>query len=438
MRTPRAFGPALLLLLSTLALPGSSLAGGELPEADLLARAVLESNPELLAIEAQIEAMEAGTRRASVWSDPMLATEYSNMAFARPYPGGHAMSGVQLRLQQTIPFPGKIAAREAAAEGRVLVTAASLPERQNLLIGAVRTRWVQLGLTRQLRRITRSHIELLSQLAEVVQVRTEVGKANQVELQRLLLLRRRLEDDLGDFDRDEALLLATLNASLHRPAGTLIETLATYPRVPAPASLEVLVASAHSDDPALARLRATERAEQLETSAARSERRPDVTAWAGYRFRGGVPGGDPGEDFFSVGASIPLPWFWNDRRWGALEATHDARGRVATAQAASRRDQLRGAIEAARVRLARAIAKGTAYRDHLVPKAHAVLDATFAVYPTGKAQFESVFQAELQLLDFERGLRLAEAEGWAAHYELRTLTAENLTLASPASDGVPR
>ncbi len=345
------------------------------------------------------------------------------------------MSGVQLRLQQTFPYPGKIAAREDAARARVAWTAASLPERQNTLVGGVRTTWIQLGLVRQLRRITRSHIDLVSQLAEVVQVRTEVGKANQVDLQRLTLLGSRLEDDLADFDRDEAKLAATLNAALHRAPGTPLETPAAFPRVPAPPAAAELIALSHAADPALLRLAALARAEALDSAAARAERRPDLTGWVGYRLRAAVPAGDPGEDFFSVGVSLPLPWFWNERRWGSVAAVHQARARGARETATSRRDRLRGEIEAAWAGLARARTKGATYRGKLVPDAHAVLDATFAIYPTGKAHFESVFQAELQLLDFERGLRMAEAEAWLTHYQLQTLTAQNLQLVPNASEG---
>ncbi|MDF1562395.1 MAG: TolC family protein [Deltaproteobacteria bacterium] len=427
--------PLRLLLIVSLLSP-LSLARAEapverevlLPEADALARAVLAANPELSALESEVAAARSMAGGAGLWMDPMVGAEYSNMAFARPYPGGHAMSGVQLKLQQTLPFPGKLAARRAAADAKIEVAAASLPERQNLLVGEVRALWVRLGLVRQLRKITRSHIELLAQLTEIASVRAEVGQASPIELQRLTLLGDRLEDDLEDFDRDEALLLARLDALLHRAPGEAVWSLSEYPALPSPPALEALVEEAIARDPTLRRLAAAAASEQAERRAARTERKPDVTAWAGYRFRAPVSGGDPGEDFFSVGASIPLPWLWNDRRHGAREARHAANARSLGARLESRQDQLRGALANAHARLVRAATKATRYREKLVPEAHAVLDATLAVYPTGKVGFESVFQAELQLLEFERTLRRTEAEGWLAQTELETLTAENLRL----------
>ena len=38
-------------------------------------------------------------------------------------------------------------------------------------------------------------------------------------------------------------------------------------------------------------------------------------------------GADPGDNFVSAGISVPLPWFWNEARWGQRAAEHRARAR---------------------------------------------------------------------------------------------------------------
>jgi len=402
-----------------------SLLAASLPGADRLAQEVLEANPTLQALESKVEALELASESASAWMDPVFAAEYSNMVFARPYPGGHAMSGLQLRLQQTFPFPGKIKAREAAANAKIKQGEAGIVEGQNRLIGAVRVAFVRLALVRQLRKVTQEHIKLVQQLADVVQVRSEVGRANQVDLQRLLLLRDKLEDDLGDFGRDERRLLAKLNATLHRPQADEIKTPAEFvpPQMP---QLEALVEACFRDHPEIKALQAAAATERLDGEQAALEGRPDLTTWIGYRVRVAVPSGDLGEDMFSVGASLPLPWFWNDRRWGSKARMHQARARSIHREIEALKDRLRGSIGENYASLKRSNEKQARFAKLLVPEAHAVLDASFAVYPTGMATFDSVFQAELQLLDFERIRLVAAAESWLSRFLLATDSAENL------------
>jgi len=69
----------------------------------------------------------------------------------------------------------------------------------------------------------------------------------------------------------------------------------------------------------------------------------------------------------------------------------------------------------------RAFRKARAYRDSLMVTAHRALDATFAAYQVGRAEFASLYQAELQLLAFEKAARMAEAETALAQAAIETL-----------------
>ena len=59
-----------------------------------------------------------------------------------------------------------------------------------------------------------------------------------------------------------------------------------------------------------------------------------------------------------------------------------------------------------------------------MPRAHRTLDATFAAYQVDRADFASLFQSELQLLDFERTIRRAEARAALARVEVEALTGQ--------------
>lgn len=389
-----------------------------LDSADAVARAALQANPELAAIEAQTAAMAAMVDMARAWPDPRADFEYSNMPLTTPWPGEHPMSGVQLRVSQTLLAPGKVDARVAEAQGRVEATRAQIATRQNQLAGAVAEGWYALAQVRQLRGVTEAHVALVQQLLDVATVSYEVGRAAQHELLALQTLHDRLADDLHDLDQRERQQVARLNAALHRPADAPLSTPDQIALDPAAGPSGEAV-EAH---PMLRELAVAATAEVAAAERAVREKAPDWTVSLGYRVRRAVAMGDEGEDFLSVGLSIPLPWFWNDERWESQAASHRASARALDARAQAERDRLQGEVGALTAARDRARQKAATYEGPLVEVAHRALDSAFAAYRVGRAQFGDLYQAEIALLDLERGAILARTEAGLADARLKTLT----------------
>ena len=385
-----------------------------------LADRAVERNRSVAAIEARIVALREQIRRAGVWQDPMLAVEYSNIPIDGWVLGDHPMSGLQLKLQQTFPFPGKTRLREHVARAEVKEQEWLLEERKVQLRAMVRRAYYRLALTRQLRKVTESHIKLLGQLIDAVRIKYEVGKVGQHDLLRLTVLSDKLKDDLESFDRDDAALTATINATLHRATDLSIKTLDRTTVPSPPASLEALVRAARAKRPRLRLLEQRAETERARVRQAQREKYPDITAWAGYRVRIEA-GTDPGADFFALGLSVPLTFFHSDSRWGTVQRAARARAQAAEAERAAELDSVRGELGATLARWRRAEREARVYRNRLMPAAHRTLDATFAAYGVGRADFASLFQAELQLLDFERTIRRAENTAALAEVEVDAL-----------------
>ncbi len=403
----------LLLLLGLLATPPPDTA-------EAVALGVVTGHPELEAAEAQADALEALVDGARVRPDPMVGVEYSNVPLTQPWLGEHPMSGVQLKVSQTLLAPGKVDARQAAAREQADAARAAIPPVRNRLAGGAAEAWYGLARIRQLRTVTREHIELLGQLIDVVTVSYEVGRAAQHELLQLETLRDRLTDDLGDFERGERMHLARLNAALRRPTDAALPTPERTP-LPPPPDRGALV-KAVGGHPALTALEAAAAAAERVAGRAEHEKDPDITLSAGYRVRREVPMKDEGEDFVSLGVSMPLPWFWNEERWDTMAAAQRAAARAARARARAERDRLTGDVGAAVAEQERALRKVTTYEGELVKTAHRALDATLAAYRVGRAGFSQLYQAEVALLDLERGAIVARADAAIAATRLKTLT----------------
>jgi cobalt-zinc-cadmium efflux system outer membrane protein len=387
--------------------------------ADRLAAMAIAANPSLRAIEERVGALEQKVRQAGAWLEPSISAEYSSMPIDRPLLGEHAMSGIQVMLKQTLYWPGKIGAREEEAGDRVRQEQLTLAEQKVQLQATVKRAYYRLALTRQLRDVTRENVQLVSDFADVVRVKVETGLAAQHELLRLRVLVGRLEDDLKSYDQDESSLTAAINATLHRDIDIPVPTPKQTPVGEPVADATALAQRAEKERPLL-RSYVAERETYL-ASARRAKREgyPDITLWAGYRVRTRA-GADPGRDFVSFGLSLPLPLSY-DARWGSERRHDEALAEAALQKRAAAVDEIRGRLGQIVAGWKRAVQEAHTYRKDLIPNARLSLDATYSSYQVGRADFASLFQAELELLNFERTARMAETAAAQARVDAEAM-----------------
>jgi len=413
-RADAATGPA-----SSKSLPAEGASGYGPDSAEQLANLALEANPSIRAITDRVAALQEQVHQAGAWMDPSISAEYSSMPIDDPVLGQHPMSGVQLMLRQTFFWPGKLGAREQEADQRVRQERLTLDEQRVQLRASVKRAYYRLALTRQLRDVTRKNVELVSDFIDVVRGKVEAGMAAQHELLRLRVLVGRLKDDLKSFDRDEVSLTAGINATLHRPIDVVILTPVRTAVLEPSAEAATLAERAEKERPLLRRFAVAHDTYLASARRARREGYPDITLWAGYRVRTQA-GTDPGRDFVSLGMSVPLPLFY-DRRSGS-ESRHDERLAAAALQdREAALDGIRGDLGRVIADWKRAVQEARSYRGDLIPEARMSLDAVYSSYQVGRADFASLFQAEIELLNFERTARMAETAAAQARVDTEAM-----------------
>ncbi|MCA9632134.1 MAG: TolC family protein [Myxococcales bacterium] len=387
--------------------------------ADELGNKAAKVNASIDAVEQRVGALKESVTTAGAWMNPVLSAEYSNVPVDSFALGDHAMSGVQLKLSQTFYWPGKAAAREEEARARVRQEQLSLAEQKVQLRTSVMRAYYRLALTRQLRSVTREHVKLVKDFLEIVRVKNEAGLVAQHELLRLHVLSDELEDDLKNFDQDERSLTSTINAALRRPIDTVVRT-PKQTKVSEPnASAAELIRRAREGRPLLKRYTAEAATHRAAARRAARDGYPDITVWAGYRFR--VPvGADAGTDFASVGLAMPLPIFYSQRS-SSERRKNEKLAQEAMDNRAAALDDIRGDLGRVVAIWKRSAQKARTYRKDLTPAARLTLDATFASYQVDRADFASLFQAEVQLLNFERATRMAEAAAAEARVDAESI-----------------
>ena len=412
------------LVLSTAARAGD-------PPADptALAAEAVEANPAIDALANRVAQLDALADVADLWPDPVLGLEVSNLPVGDWGLGDHMMAGLQFRVQQTIPTPGVTGLRREVAEARRDVAEASLAEARLQLARAVETAYWRLALVRRLRVITAEHVEITDQLLGAVRARYETGGAGQHALVRLQVLRDRLIDDVHDFDRQDARLSAALREALHRPPDAEFATPDALDAAPldstdAAEAVRTWLDAARDARPALAEQRAAEEAAKLEARLARVDARPDLTVWGGYRLRTVDTPTDPGTDLVSLGVAVPLSFFQSTRLGRGRAAAALASAAAPRARQDSVLDGISADLQTAWADWRRAVDKVAAYDEDLIPGARRALDATLADYRVGKAPFESLYEAELQLLELQRARDAAAAETHIQEAVVRALVGQ--------------
>lgn len=403
-----------------LLLIASSLAAAPDTPDDLAAEALMNS-PTLSALDARTRQLEALAAVADLWPDPMLGLEYSNVAVSAPLPANHPMSGVQLKAQQMLPAPGVTGLRAEVAEGRVAISEEARREAELQLSRRVEQTWWRLTLSRSLGLVTEQHLERTTELLAAVRSRYETGGAGQSALLRLQLLEDRLRDDLGEFIRAEHELSAGLAQALSRDTADF-ETPTSITPVAVDGDVESWLGAALEARPELQRLdRVAENAERS-ADLARAEGRIDPTLWAGYRVR--TQEAD-GTDLLSVGVSVPVP-VHSKRRAEGVAAGHLEAAAGSRAQREAAVDALGAQLRTAHARWTRAADKCETYETVLLPSAETTLEATLSDYRVGEADFASLYDAEVGLLQIERARLSAAAETHIQRAEVRALVGGTL------------
>ncbi|RME27214.1 MAG: TolC family protein [Deltaproteobacteria bacterium] len=380
-----------------------------------LVDAAIAANPGLAARRAMARQLSARAAVAGAWPDPAVGLEYSNVPVDSLGLADHPMAGLQVRIQQPLRPPAWSRQQRSVLEERAGAADAAVDEAALVLASQVEVTFWRLARARLLRRVTEAHLRRTEELLDAVRARYEVGAVGQSHLLRLRVLRDRLQDDIEDFDRAERELTAALSQALAADRAATFATPDAVDTRPPPAEADWL-AIAEEHRPEIARLAAERRAADAAVSLARTDALPDPTVWAGYRLRTVQTDTDPGRDLVSVGISVPIPTGSGRRARGAVRGWQAAASGV-DARREALVDDIVADMDAILARWRRAAAKATTYEQQLIPAAETTLAVTLADFTVGRADFSSLFDAEIALLDLERGRIDAVTTTWLQRAE---------------------
>ncbi|MCK9463850.1 MAG: TolC family protein, partial [Proteobacteria bacterium] len=250
------------------------------PAVDELVAIALAQAPEIPVYEARSRASQEREDAADALPDPTLGLTAQGMGLTPPGPA----SSIVVDVSQELPFPGKRAARQAAAEAETNVRTAETGDVKRRIAARVRVLYARIYSLDRERSKRISTRDLLGLLSRTLTTRYSTGQVDRSGLLRIRLESARIDERMIGIDAERAELVASLNRLLDRTGDTPLGRVPALPRVAIPdVSLDKSALEASSE---LAVLRAEAAAAEKRVDETRLEEKPDFSVGLG----GGVDG----------------------------------------------------------------------------------------------------------------------------------------------------
>ena len=360
---------------------------------DALLEQVRMENPSLEA--ARLEAAALGQRapQVSALPDPMVMATYQPL----PLLTARGAQRSQWRVEQPIPYPGKL-----ALYGEVAVLSADVAAHEAAVLGEdlvlqVKRAYYELYRIQEQQRLVAAFQERLAEFEQIATTQYEVGTGMQQAILKAQLEKNGLAQRLLTLAREYETARATLARLTNAPVAGSFEVVVEAPRPRAVPEAPTLGALAERARPEADALRAAEARADAQVALARKAFRPDFGVNVTYfdLAASDVMPTATGRDALAVGVSVKVPLQRGRLRAGLEEA------RLRAAQVEARQEALATSfvteIADAASRLEREADQLDVLRTTLIPQASSTQEATLAAYTTGRIGF-------LDLLDAERML----------------------------------
>lgn len=408
----------LLMVVTSLLLVGNAsvvLAAPEPSKTLLIEDAVamaLADNPGLAAMKSRAEALAAIPSQKGTLPDPRLSINMMNLPLDSFDFTQEGMTQLQVGFSQMLPFPGKLALREAAAEHETTAARWDVDEMRLKLVRDVKTVWWNLYFTDRALEIVARNKTLLRQFVAVAQTKYKVGKGLQQDVLLAQLELSKLHDkaiSLRGMRRNQA---ARFNTLLDQPTDRPVQLPQRVTETLAEISDEQgLLTLATETRPMLAARQSKIDAARARLGLAKKSYSPDFMLGAKYGYRGGknMDGSDRA-DFLSVMFSMNLPIYAGARQDKAVDQR--------TSQVLQNQYQLDDARSMVAAQVSRALAdyqrsreQASLFKQGIIPQAGQTVASMLAAYQVNKVDFLNLVRAQVTLFNYETRYWQALSQG---------------------------
>ena len=415
---------AVLFCLPSLSVSASA---AETAELSALIDAALTQNPALQAAKDQQLSAGYKVNPAGALADPIISFAFSNYPVDTFQPDVTPMTGNEIKLAQKVPFPGKRKAKKEIAAQDSLWFEGVYQDAMLELVRQVKAAYYKLYFIDRSLATVAGNLSLLDDLSRLAETRYRVGKGKQSDVLKIHLERTKQRDRLIQLEQKRDTVQGNLNRLANQSVDTEIQTPEQLQVEPLTLNLDDLQISADKNRPLFAAWQARVEKAKKQKRLAGLDYKPDLTLWAGYRFRDdNLP--DTGTDFASAGISFNLPV--NRSRRAAAVSASEASLNQAYNQFADFRNKVSFAIDDAFNASSRNYQLVELYRTGIVLQARQVYASAMSSYQVGQAEFPELLSALLALDKYETELHRMVSEYLQAVARLEAASGTPISVAS--------
>ena len=402
---------ALLLFLFMFAFSaGVVLADDVRPVENLssLVETALTNNPELKSSQARWEMFVAKAKQAGALEDPMLMFKLQNMIVREPFVfDKDPQSAKVIGISQQLPFWGKRAIRQEAADYEAGSYKWAAEERKLELSRMVKETWYQIWALDKSLEIIDRNVKILSDFVAIAETKYSVGQGVQQDIYKAGLEKSKMLDMQITLRQQRRSLEANLNYLLYRPGNTPVGTIPDFTLPHIPLSAEQLNNAAGEKRPQIKSLIMLANKGEASRRLAQKEFWPDFNLSLEYMIR--EPSMDePGDDMFTLGVTFNLPLQQERRRSMLVESTSEES--MATAELNSLKNTISFTINDTLAQLERRRKLVELYQGGIIPQAEQSLESAVIGYRVNKVDFLALLDSRMNLFSYERELYESQAE----------------------------
>ncbi len=386
-----------LVACLTLALTARAAEGGEQNTLDSLITVALERNPAIRAAEHKLGAAKHAAKFAGWLPDPKFSAAVLNLPRRSLSFDETPMSGVALGLSQSIPWPGKLAARADIADLNSELRVMDMADLRNSIVRQATHYYYDYSHWTLVETALAKILPLVENISEVARTRYANGDGSLQDALRSETSEGRIANRILMARQMASSALIQLASLTDSPSSSDTPLMANLPPIPA----EVVVVPTEWTNPALTRASISSRVAQRKVGLAESASWPDFTIGVDYRIRKDIPmDAVSGEDFltFKIGLNLPV-WFFARQRNQTAAAKQ---GRLA-AQANERavRNNVQRQVADIVLALQSLSKRAEQYELAILPQAQAAVEAARVAYEVGQVDFNGYLSAHLDAMNVE-------------------------------------
>ena len=371
------------------------------------------------AVEARFRAAQQRVPQASALPDPVVGLNLLNLPTDTFDLDQEAMTQVQVKLTQAIPFPGKLPLKGEVARLKARAAEEEVRQARLRLAKEVRAAWWRLAAAKAVLDVLKEGEELLRQGLDVAMVKYRVGKGLQQDVLLAQVELSRLRDRERAVEGAVAGLRARLAALMGLKGDSCVDVeVPERPDLPHLKGKEELMVQAMGGNPAISAARWRSQAAAKAVALAKKGLLPDFKLGAAYGFREGKDlMGNERTDFATFTFAMTVPLWAGSKQLPAIRerSEEEARARASLGDVTNR-------VGAA---VSRLWEKYNSIRDEaalftgkIIPAADQTARSMLAAYRVNKVDFLNVIRAELALLNYRVQLWNLYAGGQATLAEL--------------------